>query len=290
MAANPFATSIITGINVVVEGFPTFGNLELEETVHAEPIFHSGGGGGADRAAGNIDFRGRIIAWGHTPPTFPGDTFDLSFTINGGDHVLSNSVETDLNTTVRCMGLDIIVPVEDPQQQNAVYYIVEFGAAGYGLSYGVDSAPTDTVAPRIYPVQGLTCLLDDEEEDNVTEMRLSIKNMTEPALNSGTNGVFYRARGNLDWQFTYSRHINELSLLPDKNSVKSIEMQVEAAVGTTAALSWLASYGRVMGPKIMLDRKTRRPISAEITLEMCTNGTKVGEVSDPTITQKWPFS
>ena len=32
-------------------------------------------------------------------------------------------------------------------------------------------------------------------------------------MNSSTNGVFYRARGNIDWRFIYSRHINAISVL-----------------------------------------------------------------------------
>ncbi len=274
-------TEVITGVKAVVNNFSTFGSLRLRHEVRANPFFHSAGDGGADRVEGNIDFTGLIRAYGYQPTVFPGETFDLSFTVSGSDQVKSNTGQTAA-TTCRCMGLDIVIEVNDQRRQNAVYYDIMFGAAGYDLSYAGESPPTDEATPAVYAVHGLTCLLDAAEEDNVTSMRLSIRNLAEGQPNSATNGVFYRPLGNIDWQFVYRRDYNAHSVLPTKNAIHGVTMQV------AAAKTWIARYGRVLNINTDIIRGSRKALEAEITIAKCNNGTISGAIIDPASVTQWP--
>ena len=276
-----YSTQFITGKNVCANGFNTLGHVYIDRIVKANPIYDSSGQGGADRPTGNVDFEGYIMAWGRQPPTdiYPNKMFDMKFTLIGGTGA---SVGTG-GAFVMCTGLDVIVPTNDPKEENAVFYMLHFGAAGTDLTYGgaVIAAPTTLTK---YPVQGLTMAIGGNPVDGVEHMQFSIhqqRGQAEP--NSSTNGVCLRPVANLDYSFMYRIDVNAMSLLPTLNSIVApIVMRTDGTNG------WTASYGRVMQHKGIFDHANSRLLAVDVTLSKCTSGTDVGSVLMPDGTKIWP--
>jgi hypothetical protein len=269
-------TPYVTGKDVCVNGVNTLGHIMLQRTSHANAIYDSSGRGGADRMAGNIDFQGYYWAWGHTPPVLPNDLFDLEFTLTGTDTTGSSGAY------VRCTGMDIFVPTFDPKGENAVYYALYFAAAGNDLVNTGATVTAPTVLTK-YPVAGLACTLTPfttvPPEDGIEAMQFSMHQQGgAPDINSSTNGVFFRSKRNLDWEFTYRKAVNALSKVPALNSVQAIKMFV------TSTLYWAANYGIVTKHEGKFDHGNTKILAVEVTLSKCKSGTDVGSVMTPGIT------
>lgn len=257
-----------------MNGVPNGGRVEIKRFVRAEPIFHSSGEGGADRAEGNIDFMGRYLAWGHTPQVFVDDTFTLAFTLDGTD-----STGLTANPVV-CNGIDIVVPVFDPKQRNGVYYIVYFAACGVNLSAG---GATTGAAAAILSVKGLACTVAGAAQTAIQGMKLSFRANAEAYVDSSTGGIFTRPSGNLDWEFTCKRTIADLALAPALNSIGAMKMYVESAK------SWDMSWGRVMGVEGDFDPQDPNVLSVDITAEKCASAAGVvGTIVNPAGVTVWP--
>lgn len=266
----------INGKNVAIDGISNGGRVEIQRVVKAGPIYHSAGLGGADRAAGNIDFVGRFSAWGHTPTVFPNDAFTLAFTLDGGG---TTSGLTAAN--VVCTGLDIVVPVFDPSARNGVYYVVYFGAGGTDLSA---SGATTGVAVPILSTKGLACTLAGTLQTNVQGMKLSFRSNGEPYVDSGSaSGVYSRPAGNIDWTLQCRKTIATMASCPVLNVVGATSMQVASGI------TWAMSYGRITGVEGVFDPQSGEVLAADITTEMCFSEAAVlGTIADPAGATKWP--
>lgn len=271
----------ITGKNVVANGFPTLGHIKLDRGCTARPVFASNTQGGADRASGNLYIRGYYYAWGGYPPAgvFPGETFALTFTING--------TEVASATAVMCTGLEVFAPTYDPSQRNRCYYVVHFGPAGYDLVL-TGAVPTDTASPMFYNVKGLAATLDTVAQDGTQDMHLQIRNLAQESIDSSYNGIWYVPAGNIDWTFRYKRAIASLASLPAVNSIVTAGMEIQNSSGTTPALAWALAYGRVITSEGTYDRADEKTMTSEVVIEKCENGTDVGSIIDPLGVTQWP--
>jgi hypothetical protein len=265
-----------TGKDVAVNNIPTGGRLAFQRTVKANPIYHSGGQGGAERAEGNVDFVGSYWAWGHTPSVFCNDRFTLAFTLTGG------GTESGLTAAnVLCTGIDIVVPVFDPSARNGVYYIVYFGAGGTDLTA---SAATAGATAQIFNVKGLACTVAGSAQTCIQSMKWSFRVDGEPFIDSCGNGVYDRPTGNLDWRFECRKTIDGMEDAPALNAVGAMQMEV------TDALHWDATYGRVVGVEGVFDPQSREVLGIDITAEKCALAATgaVGTILNPAGATVWP--
>ena len=281
------STDVITGVNACVSGVPTMGFVEIERTIDSTAIADSAGKGGMDRVPGNVDFTGKIFAYGYKPPsgTFPNKTFTLDFTQDSTD---VTAVAGVIAADVRCIGLEIMVPAHDKTGKNAIFYIIHFGANGTDLSYG--SATSANTVPTKYPSKNMATYLDTVRQTYCQWAHLMISAEVEPKVNSDSNGVYFRPAGQIDWKYTYNREVKTMSLLPALNTIHPIRMQTGAG-GTSGGGTvgyWALNYGMVTGYKAKIDHASRLPISYDVELEKCSLLTDVGSITDPDGAQMWP--
>jgi hypothetical protein len=268
-------TSVITGVNAVVNNFPSAGYVEIERTIDSTAIANSAGEGGIDRVTGNIDFTGTIFAYGYKPPSgvFPNLDFALSFTENGTNNVSCSAV--------KCTGLEIFVPAHDKTGKNAIFYLVHFGADGVDISIAGTGGPTPGSLPTKYCAIGCGTYLSQGtsfvRETYDQWAHLMIVADIERKVNSDTGGIYFRPAGELDWNYTYNREVNSMGLLPALNSIHSIQMQTNPKInggtdtGAGSVGYWLINYGLTSHYKTKIDHESRLPISYDVTLEKCNN-------------------
>jgi hypothetical protein len=285
--------NVITGVNAVVSGFNCSGSVEIQREIDSGPIQTAQGEGGIDRVAGNVDFTGKIMAFGYKPPhlAFPNQEFSLSFTTNGNDNVSCAGV--------RCTALEIMVPPHDRSGRNCIFYVVHFGADGTDLSFATTGGPAASNVNSKYSSKNLATYLSmgtgTYRQTNCQWQHLIITAEIERKVNSDSNGVYFRAPGNLDWSYTYEQETSSPYYLPALNSISNVVMQTNpqyaggVSTGAGSVGYWLLSYGIVDSYKTLIDHASRLPIAYQVTLKKCDGGgTSIGSITDPDATSMYP--
>jgi hypothetical protein len=240
----------------------------------AGPAHASNFKGGTGRGCGVGDWQGYFMAYGHTPPLFPNDTFTLVCSLDNTNSASGDAI---------CTGIDIVVPNEPERDgKNYVFYRVYFGAMGADLTFGSSPPSTDVSQAAMFCASGLPLKLDNVAEDEIIRSELRIR-AAAPRYAKDT-GWYSRTAGNLDWELDYRRRISSLGSLPAIGTLKVVKQYV------TAALFWELSWGRVTEPfDVEIDRESNAIVAASVKLEMSAYyGTSYGHINNPATTQCWP--
>lgn len=227
--------------------------------------------GAEGHIAGNTDWRGVYLGYGHTPNVFPGDDFAFIGSLDGTNGVLG---------TALCERLRIRAPVEEGQK---IEYEVTFGANS-SLTAG-SAAATDTTNVSAVSAISRDVEFDGTPETDVRswELDLYLKNVRRFA-SSSTAGEYRRNTGILAGKWKYGVYTDNIAAVEARlNNFYVMKFNV------TASLFWQLTWGHVKNVALDADYEDELNVHAEVSgVFSCSNGTSLGSIIDPGTTQKWP--
>ena len=171
---------------------------------------------GHGRVVGNADWKGSYNTYGFLPAVMPGDSFVFHGSLDGVKGV---------NGTALCESVEIVWDIENGK---IIEHTVEFAANGV-LTEGAETGVADTTVPnpptavgcviKITPLGGVEATIDE-----VRTMRLKITRASQAFVGSAVAGQKRRVATNWDFEVSYTCYQNDLSALPQPNSIAQLKL------------------------------------------------------------------
>jgi len=215
--------TVISGINAHVDGISTLRSWKIRASNLAVPGAASDAPGAVQRIAGNKDWRGVYLAYGHTPVPWPGSAFSFAGDVDDNYGVSGTAIVDKI--TIEC-------PVEEAKR---IEQVVEFSANG-GLDRGA-AAATAGSSPSIVSAISRKVSLDGVDVTDVRGWKLVLTARNKPYASSDTAGQIMRTAGNIDGQYEYKVYEDNPSDLPTEGEVKIVRFYV------TATTYWELKWG-----------------------------------------------
>lgn len=279
--------AVISGIGAVVhhagsaESTVRQWQIRLRGLPH--PFTATNTDGAMNRNIGNVDWRGFVLGYGHTPNVFPGDSFLFEGTTDGTQGVTG---------TARCQRITITTPVERGAQ---IQYRVDFAANGVlTLLADVGGTPlVDATAVNAYTAVGKKINLGGttrtDDGTAVPQLRLwqlSMSRRLRPYVHTQTDGQVQRTTGNLDVQWLYQVYVDspaDVTQIPGLQSVNMMKFYV------TPTRFWQLRWGKLetVAP-FGANREGQEDVGATLRggLVSYANG-ELGSIYTPADSAKW---
>ena len=217
------SNSVISGINAHIDGISTLRKWKVRMKNMVAEGAASDAPGGIQRLAGNKDWNGIYLAYGHTPVQFPGDAFSFSGDVDANYGISGTGIVDKIT---------LICPVE---KGDRIEQIVEFSANG-ALTAGA-AAATAGATPAIYSAISRKVALDTVDVTDVRGWKLVMSARNKPYASSTTAGQVQRTAGNIDAQFEYMTYQDDASQFPTEGDMSVVRFYV------TASTYWELTWG-----------------------------------------------
>ncbi len=215
--------TVISGINAHIDGVSTLRNWKVRMRNMPPEGVTTDAPGGVQRLAGNKDWRGIYLAYGHTPLQWPGDAFSFSGDVDASYGISGTAIVDKI--TIEC-------PVEEGAR---IEHAVEFSANG-ALSAAAASA-TAGATPTIFSAISRKVALGGVDVTDVRGWKLVLSANNKPYVSSDTAGQVQRVAGNIDAQFEYKVYEDSASDFPTEGTMAVVRFYV------TSSTYWELTWG-----------------------------------------------
>ena len=262
---------VINGVGGAVDGRSTVRQWSIREIQRGAKWVASNTSAGVARKCGVKDWRGYFTGYGHTPATFPGQTFTFTGSVDGTLGVSGPAI------------CDRIVITWDIEAGKIIEYRVDFSANGT-LSKGAGVA-ADATTPVVECSTSMYVTIGGGQQTDIRFMRLVITCDNRPYVSSDTAGQVKRNSGNIDAECLYRLYQDVPANLPTLAVPNQLRFHVTGDP-TYWEMTWMLleeieDYGA--------DREGAENVGATIKGAFCAyNGTGAGTIVSPSTTQKWP--
>ena len=279
---------VVTGKGAAVNGWHCLTEFMLEIYGADTGSSASCAAGGTIRQAGNSDWRGVAVGWGHTPPVLPGTEFQFKGNdVNGEGWQSSNDAAGTGVGGAIVERVHTFAPILRGEYE---YYELYFSATGSMLAHTHNPIITDTgVQPSPIVPKGFGVLMDHVALPGIIEWDLELTgNLTKPSWQSDSvidsNGNVWPVRrmGTWDATATYGQRLPNTSSAPIIQAAHRLELQA-----TADPYYWDLEWCRLM--KYPVSYKIENPDRSGdfITAQKITygwtvwNGTSQGYIKTP---------
>ena len=261
-----------TALSMAISGEECARLATIDNIQELVPYVASNTSAGTGRKCGISDWRSTGMGYGYQPAVFPGDSFTLTFSLDGTNGYTGSGY---------CEQVDIIIDVEKGGYIENAVHASRNGALTVGAA-----AATDTTIPDPPCVQSLSVKLDTTAQDDVRFMHLMMRCPGKKYVSSDTAGGRERKRGAMDAQLTYRVYNIDPADLPTKGT----QYVVNVMVTVSGTLSWELKWMRCESVKQLADHESDECVSAEVKMSFdCSDGETLGWIINPADSTVWPF-
>jgi hypothetical protein len=222
---------VISGKLGNLEGVNTYRNANITDVSNLKELRHAGTQGGIQRLIGVKDWNGTWDEFGMVPTWFPGEEVTYQQSIDGtstaGKIVKGTALVTQVVITIPVGG-------QEPPTITGTFRGVT------AISYSATDAMTTPTAQIIPPAKGICVQLADQTPDspsfvaeaNTNNIVITLSIEAKEFNDCSTLGIMDALDGGFDANVTYTRYIDDWSLLPSKDTPYSCKIGLDS-VDTT---------------------------------------------------------
>jgi len=227
-----------TALSMAISGEECARLATIDNIQELVPYVASNTSAGTGRKCGISDWRSTGMGYGYQPAVFPGDSFTLTFSLDGTNGYTGSGY---------CEQVDIIIDVEKGGYIENAVHASRNGALTVGAA-----AATDTTIPDPPCVQSLSVKLDTTAQDDVRFMHLMMRCPGKKYVSSDTAGgrerkgtqyvvnVMVTVSGTLSWELKWMR-CESVKQLADHESDECVSAEVKMSFDCSdgETLGWI---------------------------------------------------
>jgi|GEM_PF-1795881 len=213
---------VISGVNGAIDGQRCIEEWLIREIADLPVMVCASTDGGELNKAGNVDWKGRYTAKGHTPYRMPGNLWTFTGASRNGKGYQGSAYTSRAH---------IVFPVN---RGRFIYHVVDFAQGSSALGKGPYTA-TDSGSPDPDIARGLTMTLDGSSVAEMQHMELTIEcpsargpGMEDGYVSADTNGYVYRKAGNVRAFLQGLVLFSNPADLPVNNGVYAVHINVNS--------------------------------------------------------------
>jgi hypothetical protein len=272
---------MLSGKQGAVNGIPCVRSWKVVTSADVQAFITSSTSGGTGRKAGNKKWTGEYKGYGSLPAVAPGESFTFGGSIDGVKGCSGSAIVDKVEIVIDIEGGKIIEHTVTFTGNGAL----TLGAAAY-FDYTVADAPTSIGCKVLLGT--VAASPEYTELTNVRKVTLSMSADNKTFVNSSTAGETGAVSGNIDAEVSISVHTVDFSALPTLNTVKSVQVFVNATefwqvdwmiFDEASDLEVNPESGDIVGATLTAKLAGVQTISAVDT---------IGAITDPEETVIWP--